>query len=257
MPSNQAGELLYREWAPSGDPWSPWVKPSLFATITSTGPPLPWEEWQRIDTFWARAMMSQTAIVVDLPGIESLHTALALAREGYRPVPLYNTSPGEPRPALDVKSLVNALSAPVLDSVKAVIGRGGPPVFVLDSLRAKQDRKPDPGTFDNRWVVFPQDFPSGNLLHSRGITRVILIQAEGQQPQEDLAHVLLRWQESGLQILVQRRGTAENPQEIKVQRPSRFRALRYRAMVMMGLRRNSAGGFGAVTPMATTGSGFS
>ena len=96
MATNQAGELLYREWAPPADPWSPWVKPSLFATITATGKPLPWEESQRIDTFWARAMMSQTAIVVDLPGIESLHTAVALAREGYRPVPLYNTSPGEP-----------------------------------------------------------------------------------------------------------------------------------------------------------------
>lgn len=256
MTSNLAGEQLYREWAPAGDPWSPWVKPSLFATITSTGQAPSWEEVQRIDTFWARAMMSQTAIVVDLPGIESLHTALALAREGYRPVPLYNTSPGEPRPVLDVKALVAALSAPVPDTVKAVMGRGAPPVFILDSLRTK-DRKPDPGTFDNRWVVFPQDFPSGNLLHSRGITRVILIQADTQQPQEDLAHVLLRWQESGIQILVQRRGTAENPQEIKVQRPSRFRALRYRAMVMMGLRRNSAGGFGAVTPIVTSGSGFS
>src|SRR5687767_15610772 len=55
-------------------------------------------------------------------------------------------------------------------------------------------------------------------------------------PRSTLFPYTTLFRSSGIPILVQRRGTAENPQEIKVQRPSRFRALRYRAMVMMGLR---------------------
>ena len=73
---------------------------------------------------------------------------------------------------------------------------------------------PGPGTFDNRWVVFPQDFPSAAFLRSRGVAEVLLIQA-GAQPQEDLAHVLLRWQQGG--------------------------------------PRNNAGGFGAVIPVRSGG----
>jgi len=40
--------------------------------------------------------------------------------------------------------------------------------------------------------------------------------------------------------------------------PSRFRSFLYRVIVMAGLRRNSAGGFGSVVPdPSTAGGGFS
>ena len=41
-----------------------------------------------------------------------------------------------------------------------------PPAFLLDSDRMKAPA-PDPGRFDNRWLVFPQDFPSAAFLRSR------------------------------------------------------------------------------------------
>ena len=59
---------------------------------------------------------------------------------------------------------------------------------------------PSPGKFDNRWVVFPQDFPSATFLRSRGVADVLLIHS-GKSVQEDLAHVLLRWQQGGLRMM--------------------------------------------------------
>jgi hypothetical protein len=246
------GRLLFQEWASPGDPWSPWVKPTLFAQITA---PAPTPLVTLPDTNWSRASSGETAIVVELPGIESLAAGFSLALNGYRPVPLYNTSHGDPQPVVDVAPLLQAISSPLPVEVRTAIAGGGPPAFLIDSNRNRQCRL-EPGTYDNRWVVFPQDFPSANFLRARGIRRVIVLHGvETPQPQEDLVHVLLRWQEEGLAILLHKSGDSFSPKEIRIAPPSRFRALRYRVLVMMGLRRNSAGGFGSVVPSPSAGTG--
>jgi hypothetical protein len=52
-------------------------------------------------------------------------------------------------------------------------------------------------------VVFPQDFPSANFLFRHQISRVLLFQHGGRaQPQSDLAHVLLRWQEARMEVFL-------------------------------------------------------
>jgi hypothetical protein len=43
------------------------------------------------------------------------------------------------------------------------------------------------------------------------------------------------------------------PQPLQVRKPSKFRHLWYRALVLLRLRRNSAGGFGSVIPMPSSG----
>ena len=128
-----------------------------------------------------------------------------------------------------------------------------PPVFLLDSRRQAQISAL-PGRFDNRWLVFPQDFPSGNFLRSQGIERAVLVQEDIlRQPQEDLAHVLRRWQETGIQISVTNLAASGSPQPLTVNRPKRFRSLCYVALAAMGLRRNSAGGFGSIIPQPSSG----
>jgi hypothetical protein len=107
--------------------------------------------------------------------------------------------------------------------------------------------------FDNRWVVLPQDFPSGTFLKANGIDRVLLLHDRDGQPREDLAHVLLRWQEAGVAIAAARPGGAAA--ELRVARPSRFRAAWYALLVTFGLRPNSAGGFGSIIPMPSPGGG--
>ena len=59
----------------------------------------------------------------------------------------------------------------------------------------------EPPAFDNRSVSLPTDFPSANLLLSYGVRRVVLVQATDGQPQADLAHTLLRWQQAGIDMM--------------------------------------------------------
>ena len=113
-----------------------------------------------------------------------------------------------------------------------------------------------PGRFDNRWTVFPQDFPSANFLSSHGVRSAVLGQLFVGEPQRDLAHVLMRWQDAGIRILACDVQRDAPPEPIRITRPGQFRMLWYRALVIAGLRRNSAGGFGAVVPEPSQSSGF-
>ena len=75
------------------------------------------------------------------------------------------------------------------------------------------------------------------------------------QPQEDLAHILLRWQEAGIAVESKSARFGEVPVPIRVTRPYRFRAAWYRALAVLGLRRNDAGGFGGYPPPSSSGAG--
>lgn len=119
------------------------------------------------------------------------------------------------------------------------------PVFLLDDLRDGSASRPGAERFDNRWKTFPEDFPSSRLLKEHGINSVLLVQKTIRQPREDLAHVLRRWQEDGIGFHA---ATAQNivaKRPLTVQQPSRFRALWYRALAILGLARGTHGGFGA------------
>jgi hypothetical protein len=254
-------EQLYETWAPSVGIWTPWVKPVLFAQMQKQ--PMghaPLGDWRQFDLTWVPRPGDAAVIVVDLPGTESVLMGLALAERGFRPVPLYNCCTG-PLPVLDVRGVVDALAegGEVLRSL--ALPFDAPPAFLLDSRRDKGDVAPAPGKFDNRWITLPQDFPSATLLQSRGYRQAVVVQHR-QYPQDDLAHVLRRWQEGGIAIgqvdpsAGGARTTGLRVQTIKVDRPSSFRAMWYAFMVTMGLRRSSAGGFGGVIPVPSEGGSY-
>jgi hypothetical protein len=95
----------------------------------------------------------------------------------------------------------------------------------------------------------PQDFPSAAFLQSRGISTVILVH-EGAAPEEDLLHVLHPWKAAGLTVL----GTGSwdrEPEELSLRIPFRLGHIAYRFLALLGLRRNSVGGFGALIPLPT------
>jgi hypothetical protein len=149
---------------------------------------------------------------------------------------------------LDMSSLVREICVGTAFLKKLTFASGAPPVFILDALRLRGTNPIRDDMFDNRWMVFPQDFPSARFLVERKIKRVTLVQAEKTQPSEDLSHVLLRWQEAGIEILAKTNGDVGAPSGITVSRPSRFKASWYRALAIMGLRRSSVGGFGSFIP---------
>jgi hypothetical protein len=247
-------EECFEAWAPDGVFWSQWTKPILFARLqpaTRLDPP---EQKSDADVSWAPNPRGDTAIVVDLPGAQSVRVGLALARLGYRPVPLYNASDG-PSAVIDVGPLTRALAAGAQTVREATLRPDAPPTFLLDADRMRPRMQPGPGRFDNRWVVFPQDFPSATMLLSRGIREVVLVHAGDAAPQEDLAHVLLRWRNAGIRLLGVEAGRADRPRELAVRPPSLFRRAWYRVVTVMGLTRNDAGGFGATIPVPSAGGG--
>ncbi len=246
-------EEIFNAWAPEGAEWSDWAKPALFAQWPDTvTPPATMPEWAEPNYLWLPQSSGRTAVVVDLPAVESVRTGVAFARRGYRPVPLFNTSYG-PSAVIEIAPLVLELGRAARLLQPIAVGPKAPPVFLLDANRMQPPVPPSPGKFDNRWVVFPQDFPSATFLRSRGVADVLLIHAGGRV-QEDLAHVLLRWQQGGLRM-VSASPSDTSTRELTVTPPSWFRRAWYRAITAARLRRNNAGGFGAVIPVRSGGGG--
>ena len=259
------GKELFETWAPSDSTWSQWVSPALFAQIecadggaeASVNAPVPiWHEHKT---------SPESAVVIDLPGADSIRLALVLAERGYRPVPIINASPGPvglqlnflPQPVnvshqsivvLDMSSLVREICIGTAFLQKLTFASDAPPVFILDALRLRGTNPIRDDMFDNRWMVFPQDFPSARFLADKKIKRLTLVQTEKAHPLEDLSHALLRWQEAGIEIFARASGDTGAPSRITVSKPSRFKASWYRAMATVGLRRSSVGGFGSFIP---------
>ena len=84
------GKDIYKIWAPVGKRWVDWVRPVPFIGInghitkqTFSNGALPIVDF--VDDSYKDA-----AIIVDLPGVESVKAGIALAQMGYRPIPVYN-----------------------------------------------------------------------------------------------------------------------------------------------------------------------
>jgi hypothetical protein len=241
---------LFDCWAPVSSEWSRWAKPILFA---QSEPPAIGLSRAEFASELKLTFDPGLAVILDLPGVESIAVGLQLARKGFRPVPLFNgaSSLSEIVKTSQVRQLL-ADTGPELATLP--LNPLAPPVFLLDALRDGNGIQPRPGGFDNRWMVFPQDFPSARYLAGRGIHRIVLVQEIGRNaPREDLAHVLLRYQEAGLALSSLPAIASADPAPLHVARPPQYRLLWQRALAMLGLRRNSAGGFGSVIPQPTSG----
>ena len=237
---------IYKIWAPDNALWTQWAKPVLFTCLPCTFKC----DLKTPKVDYVQMVDYSTAVIVDLPDCESVEEGLALARLGYRPVPLYNGVYGDAGTSMivNVKGIVAALQKGANELSTLSIRPDAPPVFMLDVNRMTGIRK-QLGKYDNRWCVFPQDMPSASFLLKNRINRVIVRSA---RIQEDLSHILLRYQNEGIQIfLCTKYGI---PKAVKVSKPSQFRSLFYRFKVTLGLSRNATGGFGAYIPEPLRGS---
>ena len=113
-------EEIYSIWAPDESLWSRWAKPVLFAHLDSSqidGTEAP----GKVD--WCPPPAENVALVLDLPGAEGVLAGVALARCGYRPVPLYNAVPVPSwQPVVDPltdKPLAAVNVLPILRGLKA------------------------------------------------------------------------------------------------------------------------------------------
>jgi len=197
---------------------------------------------------WARYLSREAALIIDLPGEQAVWETVALAERGFRPVPLYNgcSSLGM---LIDVKPIVDALAEGAEVLKQSSLRLDSPPAFMLDSRRQESSGVTAMRQFDNRWSLMPQDMPSATFLKDASI-KVVVVRTD--RIRDDLAHVLCRYQSESIEVELCTDG--KSCERVKVRRPSMFKSIFYRWSVFMGLKRNSAGGFGSRVPYIEQGS---
>lgn len=243
-------KALFATWAPETARWSQWAKPVLFtypAPVAFTPAPV-----ADLSPDRAPSSSERLAVVVDLPGPQSVACGMVLAEKGFRPVPLFNTTIGPGTNLLDVAAVLSAL-IDAGDRLGAMqIPDDAPPAFLIDSGRL--DGTPAPTVYDNRWMVFPQDFPSARALRAGGIESVAIVGRQGSMLKPDLRAVLRHWKRDGL--------AASSLDPVTGGREDLWFDASLLALFtdhvfgwFRGLRRNSAGGFGGTVPMPQATSG--
>lgn len=274
MQTNLSPEEIFEIWAPAkeledekGPGWTKWTKPLLFSYINKFTPLMSNDIGiTNINFDWIHNYTTKPAIIVELPGIDSVRAGIELAKSGYRPIPLFNSCPNfKAVQAIDVSKIIVEIINQTEDLRNTFIAPEAPPAFLLDSLRLTGCARLSPGVYDNRWMVLPQDFPSANYLLSHGVNEVVVINAGGNIPLEilnmsssiskgdDIKHVLYRWQEAGIKIKSININGQSSPQDELISKPRMFKSIWYRILAMAGLYSNCSGGFGGIIP--TPGSG--
>jgi hypothetical protein len=240
-------ETLFSIWAPDDAVWSAWAKPPAFIGAHRAIPRIPTPQpTPPLPETSQRGM----AVVIDLPGAVSVRMALAFAERGFRPVPLFNAC-RQFDAFVNLTDLVHALmqGAPGLQQLR--LPPDAPPAFLLDANRLGRGT-PKHGQYDNRSIVLPQDFPSAARLKAHRLTTVLLCHAAAA-PAKDLTHILRRWQEGGVTLLQSTPASGPRPGPLHVSRPFLFRSILQAWIAQRGLRRSSAGGFGAPVPLPSEG----
>jgi len=195
----------YTVWKGQDHPWVRWVKLAIFDPVegaadeedelASAGEIR--EAFGRVHTSW---LQERAAVIIDLPGEAAVLLALALGERGLRPVLCINTTSYPSAESISMQSVLRVLSAGAECEGPFPTGPTVAPALILDSRRDGGGRKPVPGAFDNRWVVFREDLPSAEQLRAVAIDKVIVVQ-KGTSPVTDLEDVLLAYQAGGLELV--------------------------------------------------------
>ncbi len=213
------GREAYRIWAPAGQRWSGWVRPVPFLAAKTASRaylnlPAVVPAADYIDEAWTGA-----AIIVDLPGAESVRVGIALAKVGYRPIPIYNgtVEQQDARATTDNQSVGKALIMNAKELARIKISPDALPAFLTDRGRRNRFRR-DPSLFDNSWDVYPQDLPSAEYFQKNKIRKIIVI---GDEMAGDLKKILYGFQKKNMEIfLAERYGT---PKKVMLHRPIRWK----------------------------------
>ncbi len=209
------GKEMYKIWAPKSK-WQGWVRPVVFAYMDSE---IKKEYFNKTleDIVYIARDNKDVAIVVDLPGAESVKEGLSLAKLGYIPVAVYNgvNEQNKARSTVDNSQLELALiwGANILKDIK--FSCDAAPVFLLDSNRINS-YKIDPSVYDNSWDVYSQDMPTATYLLNNGIRKVLLV-SDGIRT--DINKILHSYKNEGLEILYTE--GVNKPVEAKLPKPKK------------------------------------
>lgn len=193
------GKEIYRLWAPIGAKWIDWVRPVPFVQID-------YEDFKVYKSGnyiipkvnYINVLKKDTAIIVDLPEYYSINDGLALAKIGYRPIPVFNGTAQTKgaRCTVDNHAVEAGLIWGAIELSKIELEKNAPPVFLTDSNRMNR-YKLDISIFDNSWDLYHQDLPSAEYFLDSGIDKIVV---RGNTFNDDLKKLLYRHQEKGMKI---------------------------------------------------------
>jgi hypothetical protein len=212
---NPLGRKLYDIWAPAGKRWVDWVRPVPFLEIDHYTKAYSMTSRNLPEITCVDGEAKDMAVIVDLPGGESVAKGMALAKKGFRTIPVFNGTLEQEgaRATVDNQSAGMALlqATEMLMSMK--LADDAPPAFLADTNRLQRHVMVE-SLFDNSWDVYHQDLPSAEYLWQQGIRRVVLI---CNTPAEDLKKILYPYRKRGMEILWTK--GYETPKKVRLKKP--------------------------------------
>lgn len=206
------GKEAYRVWAPIGKKWVDWVRPVPFVAVEDYSKVYNISDFTAPKVEFLEYLCEDIAIIVDLPGEESVREGIALAKKGYRPIPVYNGTIEQQgaRATVDNQSVGMALLNATAELSNIVIDDEALPAFLLDRNRL-QRFKMEVSLFDNSWDIYPQDIPSPEYLLNNGVNKIIIV---ADNLAKDLGKVLYDFQKKHIEIFLT--NGYEEPKRIKI-----------------------------------------
>lgn len=206
---------IFKIWAPTEANWVDWVRPVPFVSIDNRFEAYEVGDFTIPNISYIKELKKDTAIIIDLPGNESIKEGLATAKLGFRPIPIYNGT-DEQKGAMatvDNHSIKIGLIKGAKELQKIKISNDAPPTFLLDSNRMNRF-KMNVSVFDNSWDIYAQDFPTAEYFLKNGINKIIV---RGEKIQKDLRKILYKFQKKEIKILFT--NGYEEPKEVKIRKP--------------------------------------
>ena len=191
------GRDIFKIYAPYGAKWIDWIRPVPFVAIDIYNRK-PISNWKDRKVMFINEYDKNTAIFIDLPGIESIELGVALARIGYRPIPVFNgTDEQQGARATTDTYLIESCLINGGEKLKTIfLNNNANPAFLLDSYRINRYRSNE-SIFDNSWDVYKQDVPSAKYFIKNDITKIIVVT---DKIQKDLKKILINYQNEGILI---------------------------------------------------------
>lgn len=205
---------IFQIWAPTGKKWVDWVRPVPFVEMNEHSKSYNFTGFEIPTIDFLHEKFSDAAIIVDLPGAESVMEGLALANVGYRPIPIYNGTVEQPgaRATVDNQTVGVALKwgAGILAEID--VSDDALPAFLTDSNRMHRF-KMDDTIFDNSWDVYPQDIPTAEHMLNNGIKKIVIV---ADKFSRDLKKVLYSYQKKKIEIFLTK--GYEEPKKVRIPR---------------------------------------
>ena len=206
---------IFKIWAPIDAKWTDWVRPVPFISINNGFEVHDYGNFKIEEIKYVSNLLLDTAIIVDMPSYEGIKEGIALAKIGFRPIPLYNGA-DEQKGAIATNNnneIETGLIWGAIELKKVNIDNNASPAFLLDSNRTNR-YKMDISVFDNSWDIYDQDMPTAKYFLDNGINKIIV---RANSIQRDLKKILYKYQKNGIKIFYT--NGYDEPKQVKVKKP--------------------------------------